>query len=48
MYITCPNCKQQIEDTEAKCPYCNTEINEENRGKDNTQKIYCTIHVCCI
>lgn len=33
MYITCPNCKQQIEDTEAKCPYCNTEINEENRGK---------------
>ena len=31
MYITCPNCKQQIEDTEAKCPYCNTAINEENR-----------------
>ena len=32
MYITCPNCRQQIEDTEAKCPYCNTEINEENPG----------------
>jgi predicted amidophosphoribosyltransferase len=31
MYITCPNCKQQIEDTEAKCPYCNTAISEENR-----------------
>ena len=32
MHITCPNCRQQIEDTEAKCPYCNTEINEEDRG----------------
>ena len=39
MYITCPNCKQQIEDTEVKCPYCNAEINEEDRSKVNGRDI---------